>query len=51
MSFTKQYKVSYRTTDGYTTSVIIGAMDPAWAIDIVRGYPNFDSIIGYPEEI
>ena len=51
MSFLKQYKVSYRTKAGYATSIIVGAMDAAWAIDIVRSMPNFDSIIGYPEEM
>lgn len=51
MSFLKQYKVSFWTKDGYQTSVIVGAMDAAWAIDIVRSMPNFDSIIGYPEEV
>lgn len=51
MSFLKQYKVSFRTKDGYPTSIIVGAMDASWAIDIVRGMADFDSLIGYPEEI
>ena len=50
-SFLKQYKVSFWTTDGYQTSMIIGAMNAACAIDIARNIPNFDCLIGYPEEV
>ena len=51
MSFLKQYKVSFWTKSGYQTSIIIGAMNAAWAIDIAHGMADFDSLIGYPEEV
>lgn len=51
MSFLKQYRVSFWTTDGYQTSMIIGAMNAACAIDIARGMANFECLIGYPEEV
>ena len=51
MSFLKQYKVSFWTTDHQMTSMIIGAMNPACAIEIARSLPNFDCLIGYPEEV
>lgn len=51
MSFLKQYKVSFWTTDGQLTSVIVGAMNSAWALDIARGMPNFNILAEYPEEI
>ena len=51
MSFLKQYKVSFWTTDGQPTSVIIGAMNAASALDIAQSMPNFNILIEYPEEI
>ena len=51
MSFLKQYIVKYWTTDGRLTSMVIGAMNAACAIDIVRNMPQCDMIAGYPEEV
>ena len=51
MSFLKQYKVNFWTTDGQLTSMIIGAMNAAWAIDIAQSLPNFQMLAGYPEEV
>ena len=51
MSFLKQYKVSFWTTDGQLTSIIIGAMNGACAIDIAQSMPNFNILAGYPEEV
>ena len=51
MSFLKQYKVSFWTKDGQLTSMIIGAMNVACAIDIAQGMPHFDTLAGYPEEV
>lgn len=51
MSFLKQYVVRFWTTSGQLTSMVIGAMNVASAIDIAMNLPNFDSIAGYPEEM
>ena len=51
MSFLKQYVVRFWTTSGQLTSMVIGAMNAAAAIDIAMNLPNFDSIAGYPEEM
>ena len=51
MSFLKQYVVRFWTTDGQLTSMVIGAVNVASAIDIAHSLPNFDTIAGYPEEI
>lgn len=51
MSFLKQYKVSFWTTDGQLTSMIVGALNGSCAIDIARSLPNFDTLAGYPEEV
>ena len=50
-SFLKQYKVSFWTTDGYLTSMIVGAMNAAQAMDIVQNMPNCNMLAGYPEEV
>ena len=50
MSFLKQYQVQYWTKDGALTSIIIGAMNVACAIDIANSMPNFEMLAGYPEE-
>ncbi len=50
-SFLKQYVVKFWTTDGQLTSMVIGAMNAAAAIEIACNLPNFDSIAGYPEEV
>ena len=39
-SFLKQYVVRFWTADGYLTSLVIGAMNAAQAMDIVQNMPN-----------
>lgn len=51
MTFQKQYLVKFVTKDGQWTSLIVGAFNASCAIDIVRSMPQFDSLVGYPEEI
>ena len=50
-SFLKQYEVSFWTTDGQLTSIIVGAMSPGQAMEIVKRFSNFSCIHGYPEEV
>ena len=50
MSFLKQYIVRFWTTDGQLTSMAIGALNAAYAIDIAQNLPNFHILVGYPEE-
>lgn len=47
----KQYLVRFWTTDGYQTSLVVGAMNAACAMDIVQNMPNCNMLIGYPEEV
>lgn len=51
MSFLKQYVVKFWTTDGQITSLVIGAMNAACAIDIAQNLPQFNMLAGYPEEV
>ena len=47
----KQYLVKFWTTSGQLTSMVVGAVNGACAIDIVQSMPNFNMLAGYPEEL
>ena len=47
----KQYLVKYWTKDMKITSIIVGAYNALDAREIAESYPNFGTLMTYPEEV